>query len=94
MIQPEKENGMEFGFPDFLKKFLFIYFRQLNDELDKHNEKIFWQRKLQLEYNSPEKKNLFSWQFFWKLLEKIKARWQQYNFLTSSIYNNNSLMVA
>ena len=26
--------------------FIFIYFLQLNDELDKHKEKIFWRRKL------------------------------------------------
>ena len=40
-------NGMEFGFPDFfILIFVFIYLHQLNDELDKHKEKIFWQRKL------------------------------------------------
>ena len=41
MIPPEKENGMEFGFPDFLIFvfiYLFIYFHQLSDELDEHNE--------------------------------------------------------
>ena len=47
---PENVNGMEFDFPDFLF-FLFLifvvfYFHQLNDELDEHKEKIFWQRKL------------------------------------------------
>ena len=45
-------NGMESGFLEFFKFFilflyLFIYFHQLNDELDKHiKEKIFWRRKL------------------------------------------------
>ena len=40
-------TGMEFRFPVlFLIFLIFIYFHQLNDELDKHKEKIFWQRKL------------------------------------------------
>ena len=38
-------NGKEFGFPDVFFNFLFIYFHQLNDELEKHKENIFWQRK-------------------------------------------------
>ena len=94
MIPPEKENGMEFGFPDFKIFFLFIYFRQLNDELDKHNEKIFCERRWQLEYNSPEKKIILLTIFLKNYWKKIKACWQQYHFLTSWIYNNNSLMVA
>ena len=81
MIQPEKENGMEFGFPDFLKKFLFIYFRQLNDELDKHNEKIFWQRKLQLEYNSPEKKKFILLTIFLKITGKNQSSLTAIQFL-------------
>ena len=42
-------NDMEFGFLDFsifYFIFLFIYFHQLNNELDKHKEKIFWRYKL------------------------------------------------
>ena len=38
MIPPEMGNGMEFGFPDLFLIFVFIYFHQLNDGLDEHNE--------------------------------------------------------
>ena len=51
MIPPENGNGMEFGFLyffffNFLFHFYIYLFSSLNDELDKHNEKIFWRRKL------------------------------------------------
>ena len=34
----KRSIDMEFGFPDFLKVFVVIYFHQVNDELDEHNE--------------------------------------------------------
>ena len=46
-------NGMDFGFLDsftfYFISIFFIYFYQLNDELDEDKEKIFWRRKLKLE---------------------------------------------
>ena len=44
----------------FLLIFVFIYFHQLNDGLDEHNESTFWELKLQFQYNSPDKIILFS----------------------------------
>ena len=84
----KRRNGMEFGFLIFLNVFfIFIHFHQLNEELDKPKEKIFWRRKLwQIHF-------IFIWKFFRKVTGKIKARRQQYYFSTSSIYNDNSLML-
>ena len=42
MIPPENEEWHGVWFPEFfIFIFLFIHFHQLNDELDKHKEKIF-----------------------------------------------------
>ena len=84
------KNGMEFGFLDIFNffnfTFIFIYFLQLNDELDKHKEKIFWRRKLYFKYISHDKFILYSLHnSSEKLLEKVKARRQQYYLSTSSI---------
>ena len=38
MIPPEKEEWHGVWFPGFGLIFIFIYFHQLNDELDEHNE--------------------------------------------------------
>ena len=80
-------NVMEFDSCIFFA-LKFIHFHKLNDEWDKQ-EMIFWRRELWCDKfilfsldNSSE-----------KLLEKIKARKQQYHFPTSSIYNNKSLML-
>ena len=69
------QNGMEFGFLDIFNffnfTFIFIYFLQLNDELDKHKEKIFWRRKLWFKSNSHDHFILFSFDnSSEKLLEK------------------------
>ena len=72
MIPSESADGMKFGFPDFFIFFVFICFHRLNDELDKHKEKIFWQRKLELKYSSHNKFILFSLDNSEKLLEKSK----------------------
>ena len=77
MIPPENVNGTESGFLDFLNFFLifvFIYFHVLNDELDEHKETIFWQRKLQFKYISPDKFHLiFAGQFFRKITGKNQS---------------------
>ena len=80
-------NVMEFDSCIFFA-LKFIHFYKLNDEWNKQ-EIIFWRRELWCDKlillsldNSSE-----------KLLEKIKARKQQYHFPTSSIYNNRSLML-
>ena len=41
MILPEIDEWHGVWFPGFFSIFVFIYFHQLNDELDEHNEKIF-----------------------------------------------------
>ena len=49
MVPPEREewHGVSLsGFILFFNFLMFIYFHHLNDELDKHKENIFWQRKL------------------------------------------------
>ena len=75
-------NVMEFDSCIFFA-LKFIHFHKLNDEWDKQ-EMIFWRREL-----SCDKLILFSLDnSSEKLLEKIKARKQQYHFSTSSIYNN------
>ena len=68
-------NGMEFGFLDFLI-FKFIYFHQLNDELDKHEEKIFWLRKLWQIHSV-----IFSRQVFWKITGKNQSSYTAILFL-------------
>ena len=51
MIPPEMEEWHGVWIPGFFLIFVFIYFNQLNDELDEHNE---------FKYNSPDKIILFS----------------------------------
>ena len=67
-------NGMEFGFLDFFYFLFYFYiylFSSLNDELDKHKEKIFWRRKLWFKSNSHDQFILFSFDnSSEKLLEK------------------------
>ena len=76
---------MEFGFLYFF--FKFIHFHQLNDELDKHKERssddVNYDKSILFSLDNSSE----------KLLEKIKPRGQQHYFSTSSIYNNNSLML-
>ena len=70
-------NGMEFGFLDFFIILFYFYiylFSSLNDELDKHKEKIFWRRKLYFKSNSHDQFILFSFDNSSEILLEKKSQ--------------------
>ena len=82
MIPPENEEWNGVWFPRFF--YFLLFFFQLKYYLDEHEEIKSDDVNYDLKY---------SFHDFDNSSEKFKARRQQYYFSTSSICNNNSLML-